>query len=147
MRSPTSRVARLGILSAISSFHRVGRCVAACIAGRIRAGVPGLSENIRVRSIIGRFLEHSRVVYFDNDGDPEVFIGSADIMKRNLDERTEVLTPIKHAPLRSRIKRTMDLFLQDRRQSWILHDTAWTRDQTIEDMGIHAQLLALAPFS
>ena len=114
---------------------------------RIRPGIPGLSENIRVRSIIGRFLEHSRVFYFENDGDPEVFIGSADIMKRNLDERTEVLTPIKHAPLRSRIRRTMDLFLQDRRQSWILHDTAWERDQTIEDMGIHAQLLALAPFS
>ncbi|MGE3960366.1 MAG: polyphosphate kinase 1 [Dehalococcoidia bacterium] len=114
---------------------------------RIRPGIPGLSENIRVRSVIGRFLEHSRVFYYENGGEPEVFIGSADIMKRNLDERTEVLTPIKHAPLRARIRRTLDLFLQDRRQSWILHDTAWTRDQSIEDMGIHAQLLALAPFS
>jgi len=114
---------------------------------RIRPGVPGLSENIRVRSIIGRFLEHSRVFYFENGGEPEVFIGSADIMKRNLDERTEVLTPIKQAPLRSRIRRTMDLFLQDRRQSWLLHDTTWARDQSIEDMGVHNQLLALAPFS
>ncbi len=114
---------------------------------RIRPGVPGLSENIRVRSIIGRFLEHSRVFYFENAGEPEVFIGSADIMKRNLDERTEVLTPIKHPPLRARIRRTMDLFLQDRRQSWLLHDTTWTRDQTIDETGVHAQLLALTPFS
>ena len=114
---------------------------------RIRPGIPGLSENIRVRSIIGRFLEHSRVFSFENGGAPEVFIGSADIMKRNLDERTEVLTPIAHPALRARIRRTLDLFLQDRRQSWLLQDTTWTRDQTIEDMGVHAQLLALAPFS
>lgn len=114
---------------------------------RIRPGIPGLSENIRVRSVIGRFLEHSRVFYFENDGEPEVYIGSADIMKRNLDERTEVLAPIANPGLQGRIRRTLDLFLQDRRQSWVLRDTTWSRDQAIGDMGIHAQLLALAPFS
>ena len=114
---------------------------------RIRPGIPGLSGNIRVRSVIGRFLEHSRVFYFENGGDPEVFIGSADIMKRNLDERTEVLTPVKHAALRARIRRSLDLLLEDRRQAWILHDLEWFRDQSVDDEGVHARLLAMAPSS
>ena len=114
---------------------------------RIRPGIPGLSENIRVRSVIGRFLEHSRVFSFENDGAPEVYIGSADVMKRNLDERTEVLTPISDPALGARIRRTLDLFLEDRRQSWILDDTTWSRDQTVDDIGVHGRLLAMAPFS
>jgi polyphosphate kinase len=114
---------------------------------RIRPGIPGLSENITVRSIIGRFLEHSRVFYFENGGEPEIFIGSADIMKRNLDERTEVLAPIKHPALRARIRRTLDLLLEDRRQAWVLEDLEWSRDQEVTDEGVHQRLLAMAPFS
>ena len=70
----------------------------------LRAGVPDISDNIRVRSIIGRFLEHSRVYYFENNGDPDVYIGSADWMPRNLRRRVETLCPIEDPDLIDRIK-------------------------------------------
>jgi len=114
---------------------------------RLRPGLPGLSENIRVVSVIGRFLEHSRVYAFENDGDPEYFIGSADIMNRNLDERIEVLTPIHDPALQPQLQDMLDLLLDDRRQSWHLLDRTWTRDDSSADPGAHATLLAAAPFS
>ena len=110
---------------------------------RLRAGVTGLSENVRVVSVLGRFLEHSRLYYFANDGQPEYFMGSADIMKRNLDERIEVLTPI-HAPAhRQEVHALLELLLEERRQAWELRDSTWTRDPDVDEPGIHDRLIAL----
>ncbi len=114
---------------------------------RLRPGIAGLSENVRVVSVIGRFLEHSRVFFFANDGDPEYFIGSADIMKRNLDERIEVLAPIRAAEHRRQLDELLSLMLEDRRQGWRLHDDEWTRDPFDPGEGTHLTLLAAAPFS
>ncbi len=73
----------------------------------LRPGIRGISDRIRVRSIVGRFLEHSRIFYFENGGDPEVYIGSADWMPRNLHERVEVLFPLKNPLLRDRVVHEM----------------------------------------
>lgn len=114
---------------------------------RIRPGLPGLSENVRVVSVIGRFLEHSRVYRFENGGDPEYFIGSADVMKRNLDGRIEVLTPIRRPELKAHLAMLLELLLNDERQAWRLNDSAWTRDAAADGIGTQATLLAAAPFS
>ncbi|NTW48436.1 MAG: polyphosphate kinase 1 [Chlorobiales bacterium] len=79
----------------------------------LRPGVKGVSENIRVISIVGRFLEHSRVFYFQNGGEEEVYLGSADMMERNLDRRVEIVFPILHADLRDEIKTELELMLHD----------------------------------
>ncbi len=79
----------------------------------LRPGVAGVSENIRVRSIIGRFLEHSRVYWFANDGDPQIYLASADLMERNLDRRVETAFPIEGKKLQQRIRHTLELHLSD----------------------------------
>jgi polyphosphate kinase len=86
----------------------------------LRPGVPGLSEKIRVISIIGRFLEHSRVWMFGNDGEPEYYFGSADWMPRNLDRRVEVVTPVLNAMFKERLQSVLELCLHDNRQAWDL---------------------------
>ncbi|XCN71407.1 MAG: polyphosphate kinase 1 [Candidatus Electrothrix aestuarii] len=85
---------------------------------RLRPGVPGLSENVRVISIVGRFLEHSRIYYFYNNGEEEYFIGSADIMKRNLEDRVEVITPVEQEELRKVLREVLDVQLSDQRSAW-----------------------------
>ncbi len=87
----------------------------------LRPGVPGMSDNIRVISIVGRFLEHSRVFYFQNHGQPDVLIGSADLMRRNLDRRIEVLCPVEHPLLIAHIRDHILLnCLRDNVKVWVL---------------------------
>jgi polyphosphate kinase len=83
-------------------------------------GVPGISDRIRVRSIVGKYLEHSRVLGFGNDGRMEWYIGSADLMERNLDRRVEAIVPIDDLEARNRIEGLMDVMLADDRRSWQL---------------------------
>lgn len=85
---------------------------------RLRAGVPGLSDNMRVLSIVGRFLEHSRIYYFRNGGAEEYYIGSADCMKRNLEDRVEVVTPIEDPALREELRTQLDVQLTNMRSVW-----------------------------
>lgn len=86
----------------------------------LRAGVPGLSENITVRSIIGNFLEHARIFYFENDGSPELYLGSADWMPRNLDKRVEIMFPVEDEDLKERIIKVLLIQLEDNVKSHIL---------------------------
>jgi polyphosphate kinase len=95
----------------------------------IRAGVPGLSENIRVRSILGRFLEHSRIIHVENDGEPEFLIGSADLMHRNLDRRVEVMVEVTDRAARAHLRDTLDLAFGSDIVAWELQpDGDWVRN-------------------
>jgi polyphosphate kinase len=87
----------------------------------LRPGLEGHSENIRVISVIGRFLEHSRIFWFSNGQQPEVFIGSADWMGRNLDRRVEAVTPVEDPLLRSRLEELLQIYLNDNRGAWDMH--------------------------
>jgi polyphosphate kinase len=87
----------------------------------LRPGIPGISDRIKVRSIVGQFLEHSRIYYFENGGSPEVYIGSADLMERNLDRRVEVLSPILDASIRQLIRdAVLEVLLSDTDRAWEL---------------------------
>ncbi len=86
----------------------------------LRPGIPGVSENIAVRSIVGRFLEHSRVFYFENGGEPELYCASADWMERNFYRRVEVAFPIKRPAHRERILEDLNVYLSDNAQAWQL---------------------------
>src|ERR1700752_542604 len=99
----------IAIIRALYSASQAGVSIDLIVRGvcMLRPGVPHVSENIRVRSIVGRFLEHSRIFHFANNGKEEVYIGSADLMYRNLSRRVEVLTPIKDAQLKSVLKDTV----------------------------------------
>jgi len=85
---------------------------------RLRPGIPGLSDNVRVISIVGRFLEHSRIFYFRNGGDEEYFIGSADCMRRNLESRVETVVPVEAEPLRKSLRQILDVQFDDHRAAW-----------------------------
>ena len=90
----------------------------------LRPHVAGMSDNIRVISIVGRFLEHSRAYYFENGGDPELYIGSADLMRRNLDRRIEVLAPVRDPKLIRALKeKVLDVCLKDTVKAWVLNPT------------------------
>jgi polyphosphate kinase len=85
----------------------------------LRPGLEGVSENIRVISVLGRFLEHSRIFYFHNGGQPEIYMGSADLMPRNLDDRVEILFPVQDTSIKKYLRETvLDLYLADNLRSW-----------------------------
>jgi polyphosphate kinase len=115
---------------------------------RLRPGVPGVSDNIRVRSIIGRFLEHSRIWNFANGRRREYYIGSADLMPRNLDLRVEVVTPVTDPDLTGRLQEILDVMLADNTQAWeLLEDGTWQRRQPAEGerrVATHRRLRELA---
>ena len=99
----------------------------------IQPGLPDVSERIRVRSIIGEFLEHSRIWSFANGGTPEWYIGSADLMDRNLDRRVEAVTPVEDHEAQARMATIIDVMMSDDRRSWQLQpDATWVRTETLE---------------
>ncbi len=112
----------------------------------LRPGVPGMSENIRVRSIVGRFLEHSRIYHFGGDAETaEYLIGSADLMPRNLDRRVEAVTPVTAAPLRARLEEILNTNLADDVLAWELRqDGTWEKVPTVVGIDTHRRLGELA---
>jgi polyphosphate kinase len=104
----------------------------------LRPGIPGVSQNIRVRSIVGRFLEHSRVYWFANDGDERMYLASADMMERNLDRRVETGFPIEDRKLRQRIRKELDIYLADNTTAWQLQaDGNYVRLQPTDSQSPH----------
>jgi polyphosphate kinase len=101
----------------------------------LRPGVAGLSETISVRSVLGRFLEHSRVFWFENGGEPTAWIGSADLMHRNLDRRVEVLVRLPGEDNVTAIGELLDLAFDESTKAWLLgSDGTWTRNEGVVDL-------------
>ena len=151
-----NQVDDLEIIMALVAASRAGVKIDLIIRGFccLRAGVPGWTENVRVISIIGRFLEHSRIFYFGNGApdplDGEFYIGSADWMYRNLSQRVEATTPIETKPLRERLWEILIACLEDRRQAWVMRpDGTYRQERPPEDgsgaaaLGTHAHLMEL----
>ncbi len=115
-----NRLADAEVVNAFYDASRAGVKIDLIVRGicTLRAGVPGVSENITVRSVVGRLLEHSRVYYFENAGEPDIYIGSSDLMPRNLDRRVETLTPVEDPAIKK--------YLRDEYLETYLRDTAKT---------------------
>jgi polyphosphate kinase len=113
----------------------------------LRPGVPGLSDTIRVRSIVGRFLEHSRIYRFGGTGERPLtlLLGSSDLMERNLDRRIECLFPVTDPELQARVLEVLDLNLVDDTNSWVLGaNSTWSRVPTVEGISVQHRLQELA---
>ena len=144
------------IIEALCEASRAGVSIDLIIRGFccLRPGVPGQTENIRVRSIIGRFLEHSRIYYFGaGASDPlngEFYIGSADWMFRNLSRRVEVITPVLAPTSKQRLWEILEINLRDHRQAWILaNDGSYSRpsdsdSMAADNLGTHRELMDIA---
>ncbi|MDI3263028.1 MAG: polyphosphate kinase 1 [Fulvimonas sp.] len=115
-------ITEAGMIRALYKASMAGVKIDLIVRGMccLRPGVPGVSHNIRVRSVIGRFLEHSRVHWFANGGEPRIYLGSADLMERNLDRRVEAVFPIEGKKLQQRIRKELDLYLADNSSASLL---------------------------
>jgi polyphosphate kinase len=111
----------------------------------LRPGLEGLSETIRVTSIVGRFLEHSRLWYFLNDGEEEFYLGSADWMQRNFERRVEAVTPVEDKALHEPLRTLLGTYLQDNRNAWILRtDGCYEQRQHDDDAERAAQQILIS---
>jgi polyphosphate kinase len=127
------------IIAALYRASQAGASVDLNVRGIccLRPGIPGISERIRVVSIIGRFLEHSRLWFFANAGAPEYYLGSSDWMPRNFDRRVEAVAPVEDPTLHARLRSLIDTYLRDNRQAWDLEpDGSWR--QRVPDGEIRA---------
>jgi polyphosphate kinase len=145
---PARIIAKMNSLvdpQAIEALYRASRAgvqVDLIVRGlcALRPGVPGVSDNIRVHSIVGRFLEHSRVFYFGNDGSSELFLASADWMERNFFRRVEIAFPVREQTHRDRILRDLNLYLADNTQAWTLgRDGHYARRVKVDEEACDAQ--------
>jgi polyphosphate kinase len=109
-----------GIIRELYEASRAGVPITLCVRGLccLRAGVPGLSSTIRVFSIVGRFLEHSRIYRFENGGNPELYLGSADWMRRNFDSRMETVAPVGDVTIRAELERILGVYESDNTSAW-----------------------------
>jgi len=138
------------IVKALYRASQAGVVIDLIVRGicRLRPGISGLSETIRVVSIVGRFLEHSRIYYFRNNGADEYFISSADVIKRNLEARVDVLCPVEAPELVREIRSILNVHLLDRRSAWDMQpDGSYIQRMPVdheEELGSHCQLIELA---
>jgi polyphosphate kinase len=138
------------VIEALYRASRAGVQIDLIIRGlcALRPGIPGVSENIRVRSIVGRFLEHSRVFFFGNDGASELYLASADWMERNFFRRVEIAFPVREETHRERILRDLNSYLTDNVQSWSLgRDGHYSRCTPGDDPARDAQGALLARYA
>ncbi len=135
------------IIDALYTASRAGARIDLIVRSMcsLRPGVPGLSEHIKVRSIVGRFLEHSRIFVFGEGADAEYYLGSSDLMQRNLDRRVEAVVPVTDAKLRERLSQILEIALADDVLAWELcPDGGWTRVPTVRGLNSHKRFQELA---
>ncbi len=136
------------IIQALYNASQAGTQIDLIVRGIccLAPGVPEVSENIRVRSIVGRYLEHSRIMRFGSDArGPEYFIGSADVMQRNLDRRVEAVIPVTDPALKARLQEILDVNLTDDALAWELEaDGSWRKVPNVHNYNTHRRLQELA---
>ncbi|HEU4626017.1 MAG TPA: polyphosphate kinase 1 [Steroidobacteraceae bacterium] len=138
------------VIEALYRASRAGVAIDLIVRGvcALRPGIPGVSENIRVRSIVGRFLEHSRVFYFANGGEEEMYCSSADWMERNFFRRVEVAFPLRRKAHRERVLRDLETYLRDDTLAWQMHpDGSYTHVQPPQEGAVNVQSELLARYS
>jgi polyphosphate kinase len=141
-----NQVTEPGIIQSLYQASRAGVKIDLIVRGMcsLRPGIPEVSENIRVRSIVGRFLEHTRVLYFHNDGHPEMYCTSADWMYRNLHRRVETCFPIEAARLRKRLMQELEYYLEDNTNAWeLLPDGTYQKVEQGDRPAVAAQSILM----